>query len=348
MPGHHPVRPADLRGPVEHRSRRAGLQRADRPRRGHRPQRRTATAPRTAATSATRSPRAASRRAPCPGTPGYVHVVATDEHDEDGVLISDEFTNPHKRQAMHEKRMRKMDGVLPLARAAGAVRPGGRRRHAGRLGLDRGRHPRGDRAAAPTQGITANHLQIKWLVPLHADAILTILPATPDASSSSRTTTAASSRATCASRPASSPTATSASTTASRSCRTTSSKASRHILAGTTKLVRARARDHGVRESRRWQRTRCSSRTERADADGQGPQGQGRSRLVPRLRRLRRARGAEAGARRAGPPAARGPDRQRHRLLVEPARLHQHLRHAHPARPRAGRRHRRRSSPTTS
>src|SRR5947208_2819101 len=49
-----------------------------------------------------------------PGTPGHVHVVATDEHDEDGVLISDEFTDPHKRQAIHEKRMRKMDGVLPL------------------------------------------------------------------------------------------------------------------------------------------------------------------------------------------------------------------------------------------
>jgi len=48
------------------------------------------------------------------GTPGYAHVVATDEHDEDGVLISDEFTDPHKRQASHEKRMRKMDGVLPL------------------------------------------------------------------------------------------------------------------------------------------------------------------------------------------------------------------------------------------
>ena len=33
-----------------------------------------------------------------PGVPGYIHVAATDEHDEDGVLISDEFTNPHKRQ----------------------------------------------------------------------------------------------------------------------------------------------------------------------------------------------------------------------------------------------------------
>src|SRR5205814_1148998 len=37
-----------------------------------------------------------------PGTPGHAHVVATDEHDEDGVLISDEFTDPHKRQAIME------------------------------------------------------------------------------------------------------------------------------------------------------------------------------------------------------------------------------------------------------
>ena len=49
-----------------------------------------------------------------PGTLGFEHVVATDDHDEDGVLISDEYTNPHKRQAMHEKRMRKMDSILPL------------------------------------------------------------------------------------------------------------------------------------------------------------------------------------------------------------------------------------------
>jgi 2-oxoglutarate ferredoxin oxidoreductase subunit alpha len=39
-----------------------------------------------------------------PGTEGFVHVVATDEHDQDGVLISDEFTNPHKRRQSVEKR----------------------------------------------------------------------------------------------------------------------------------------------------------------------------------------------------------------------------------------------------
>ena len=41
---------------------------------------------------------------PVPGVPGHVHVVATDEHDEEGILISDEFTNPIKRRQMVEKR----------------------------------------------------------------------------------------------------------------------------------------------------------------------------------------------------------------------------------------------------
>ena len=35
-----------------------------------------------------------------PGVPGHTHTAASDEHDEDGVLISDEFTNPTKRRAM--------------------------------------------------------------------------------------------------------------------------------------------------------------------------------------------------------------------------------------------------------
>ena len=52
------------------------------------------------------SPRALS------GLEGYVHLVATDEHDEDSMLISDEFTNPHKRRQMVEKRARKFDNIL--------------------------------------------------------------------------------------------------------------------------------------------------------------------------------------------------------------------------------------------
>src|SRR5574340_1601944 len=46
-----------------------------------------------------------------PGVPGHIHTAATDEHQEDGVLISDEFTNPAKRRAMMEKRMRKVAGI---------------------------------------------------------------------------------------------------------------------------------------------------------------------------------------------------------------------------------------------
>jgi 2-oxoglutarate ferredoxin oxidoreductase subunit alpha len=47
-----------------------------------------------------------------PGTSGTVYTAATDEHDEDGVVISDVFTNPAMRVKMMNKRMRKMDGIL--------------------------------------------------------------------------------------------------------------------------------------------------------------------------------------------------------------------------------------------
>ncbi len=106
-----------------------------------------------------------------PGTPGYVHVVATDEHDDEGGLISDEYTNPHKRQAMHEKRMRKMEGILPLieppqvfgASEADVTLVG--------WGSTQGVIREAIELLA-AQGIVANNLQIKWLVPLHTEAIL--------------------------------------------------------------------------------------------------------------------------------------------------------------------------------
>lgn len=109
-----------------------------------------------------------------PGTEGYVHVVATDEHDEDGVLISDEFTNPLKRQAMHEKRMRKMDGVLEHLDAPELFGPADAEVTLIGWGSTRGliREAMEQLAA---QGISANNLQIKWLVPLHAEKILEIV-----------------------------------------------------------------------------------------------------------------------------------------------------------------------------
>ena len=47
-----------------------------------------------------------------PGARALQHVSATDDHDERGVLISDVHTNAAIRRKMHEKRMRKMEGVL--------------------------------------------------------------------------------------------------------------------------------------------------------------------------------------------------------------------------------------------
>ena len=57
------------------------------------------------------TPTGASPRA-LPGTPGTVYVAATDEHDADGIVISDVFTNPPTRVKMMDKRMRKMSHIL--------------------------------------------------------------------------------------------------------------------------------------------------------------------------------------------------------------------------------------------
>jgi 2-oxoglutarate ferredoxin oxidoreductase subunit alpha len=111
-----------------------------------------------------------------PGTPGYTHVVATDEHDEDGVLISDEFTDPHKRQAIHEKRMRKMEGVLPLLEAPALHGPADARVTLVGWGSTEG-VIREAIEQLGADGVIANNLQIRWLVPLHADAILAALSA---------------------------------------------------------------------------------------------------------------------------------------------------------------------------
>ena len=47
-----------------------------------------------------------------PGTEGTLHVAATDDHDEEGILISDVFTSPPIRRKIQEKRMKKMTLVL--------------------------------------------------------------------------------------------------------------------------------------------------------------------------------------------------------------------------------------------
>ena len=106
-----------------------------------------------------------------PGTFGFTHVVATDEHDENGVLISDEFTNPHKRQAMHEKRMRKMEAILPLLDAPALFGPKEAQVTLVGWGSTEGVIREATQKLANEEGIAANNLQIKWIVPLHMEAI---------------------------------------------------------------------------------------------------------------------------------------------------------------------------------
>jgi len=102
-------------------------------------------------------------------------VVASDEHDAEGGLISDEYTNPHKRQAMHEKRMRKMNGILPLIAPPELFgEPDADVTLIG-WGSTEGVIREAIEQLAASHHIVANNLQIKWLVPLHADAIMQTL-----------------------------------------------------------------------------------------------------------------------------------------------------------------------------
>ena len=109
-----------------------------------------------------------------PGVPGHTHTAASDEHDEDGVLISDEFTNPTKRRAMMEKRMRKVVGIEATVPPPEPWGP--RDADVTLIGWGSTKGVIEEACEILTeQGISANQLQIRWLVPLHGDAILEIL-----------------------------------------------------------------------------------------------------------------------------------------------------------------------------
>ena len=109
-----------------------------------------------------------------PGVEGYVHVVATDEQDEDGVLISDEWTNPHKRRKMVEKRARKFKGV-----AAQVPPPQIEGPEDAEITLIGWGSTYGVIKEAITQlkerGVSANHLPIKWIVPLHGEVVTEVV-----------------------------------------------------------------------------------------------------------------------------------------------------------------------------
>jgi 2-oxoglutarate ferredoxin oxidoreductase subunit alpha len=109
-----------------------------------------------------------------PGTPGTTYVTPSDDHDEDSVLISDVYTNTALRRKMQEKRMRKMEAViqkLPPPELEGPVEADvtlvGWGSTWGAI------HEAIELLAE--EGITANHLHIKYIVPFHADEVAELL-----------------------------------------------------------------------------------------------------------------------------------------------------------------------------
>ena len=80
-----------------------------------------------------------------PGTKNTVHVAPTDDHDEEGILISDEYTSPPVRRKVQEKRMKKLEGALKELPPPQIEGPEGCGRHPGGLGVLQGRDSGGRR-----------------------------------------------------------------------------------------------------------------------------------------------------------------------------------------------------------
>src|SRR5437016_3428939 len=110
-----------------------------------------------------------------PGVPGRIHVAATDEHDEDGTLISDEFTNPAKRRMMVEKRARKMQAAAADIAPPKLVGPENAQVTLVGWGSTEGVIREAVEALAGEEGVVANQLHIKWIAPFHAGEVTRIL-----------------------------------------------------------------------------------------------------------------------------------------------------------------------------
>ncbi|MCX7751768.1 MAG: 2-oxoacid:acceptor oxidoreductase subunit alpha [Blastocatellia bacterium] len=109
-----------------------------------------------------------------PGTEGAAHVAATDDHDEEGILISDVFTCPPVRRKIHEKRMRKLEAVLRELPPPTLEGPEDAEVTLIGWGSTKGVIREAIEKLAQ-EGIRANHLHIKYLFPFHAREVAEIL-----------------------------------------------------------------------------------------------------------------------------------------------------------------------------
>lgn len=109
-----------------------------------------------------------------PGLPGHLYVSGTDEHDEDGVLISDVYTDPVRRKKMVDKRARKMSTILDYLPAPKLEGPAQADVTLVGWGSTWGViKEAAERLTAA--GVATNHLQFKFLYPFHAKVAQDIL-----------------------------------------------------------------------------------------------------------------------------------------------------------------------------
>ncbi len=123
---------------------------------------------RYAFTSSGVSPRA------LPGTANAHYIAASDEHDEEGILISDVFTNAAIRRKIAEKRMKKMDLALRDLPAPQLEGPS----NADVTLIGWGSCKGVIREAIPqlaALGVIANQLHFKYLLPFHRREAAAIL-----------------------------------------------------------------------------------------------------------------------------------------------------------------------------
>ena len=109
-----------------------------------------------------------------PGTKNTLYIAPTDDHDEEGILISDEYTSPPVRRKVQEKRMKKLEGALKELPPPQLEGP----KDADVTLVGWGSCKGVIREAAEilrSEGIVTNQLHFKYLLPFHVKEALEIL-----------------------------------------------------------------------------------------------------------------------------------------------------------------------------
>ena len=104
----------------------------------------------------------------------HIEGTVTDQHDEDGILISDVYTDPVIRKKMADKRARKFEGLLERLPAPRLEGPADADITLVGWGSTWGVISESV-ARLNREGIKANQLQIKFLAPFHAKEVKQIL-----------------------------------------------------------------------------------------------------------------------------------------------------------------------------